>query len=387
MTQKENSGGSISSLLNRLYHDVKQPSSYSSAIRLYKAAKKEDPTIKFVDVKKWLTKQYAYSVHKKTRYKFPRRMVVNQRIDMYWSADLIQVDGLSSYNAGYNFIATVIDNFSRKAWARSLKQKTVKETEAAMRSIIEENDGKSPFKLWTDLGTEWVGLKKFYEEFEIERYSTKSPLKAVVVERFNQTLENWLYKAMTARNTTRWIGLLQDVVDSYNNRISSVLHGLTPNQAHLKENEEFLRQKFQEEREKYKMKFRNEKTLRVGEHVRIIKDRNLFSRGYESSFDREIRTIEKILPTIPKTYKVSGKQRSFYIHELSKADEAETPLEKNYFIERTRVIGGKLLRTGKKSGGETQYLLKARNVPDLSTWISQTEFEKLKDGNYLDGIH
>ena len=41
--------------------------------------------------------------------------------------------------------------FSLKAFVRPLKRKTSKETEQGLVSMIEEN-GKSPYKLWTDRG-------------------------------------------------------------------------------------------------------------------------------------------------------------------------------------------------------------------------------------------
>ena len=69
---------------------------------------------------------------------------------------------------------------------------------------------------------------------------------------------------------------------------------------------------------------------------------------------------------------------------MVKATPVETPQEKNHFIERTRVVNAKKLRSGATTGGEKQYLLKAKNDPDLSSWISQFEFEKLKDGGYLE---
>ena len=213
-----------------------------------------------------------------------------------------------------------------------MKNKSKAETEAAMRSIIEENNGKSCYKLWTDEGKEWLSLQDFYDEFEIERYSTKSPLKSVMIERFNSTLEQLLYKAMTAKNTRKWIDLLPTVMKTYNNRVSSVLHGLTPNEAHLKKNEGYLRKKFFEENEKHKEKFKNKPSqFSPGDKVRIVKKRGVFSRGYEPISENEIRTVEEILPTYPKTIRVSGKQRSFYEPELIKVTEAANPKEKDYF--------------------------------------------------------
>ena len=117
-----------------------------------------------------------------------------------------------------------------------MKHKSTTEMDAVMRSIIEENGGRSPYKLWTDEGQEFLSLKNLYEDMEIERYSTRSPIKSAYAERMNRSIEDLLYKNMTARNTAKWIDLLDDVVKTLNNRVSTVLHGVTPNEAHQKEN-------------------------------------------------------------------------------------------------------------------------------------------------------
>ena len=232
---------------------------------------------------------------------------------------------------------------------------------------------------------EFLSLKDFYEEFEIERYSTRSPIKSSFAERANKTIEDLLFKIMTARNTAKWTDLLDDVVRIHNHRVSSVLHGLTPFEAHQLENEEFLRKKFLADYEKHKNKFVGQKPkFAIGDTVRLVRKQKTFSRGYEPTFEREIHVVKDVLLTYPITYKIEGKQRAYYTQELVKAAKAETPLEKNYFIEKTRKINVKKLRSGASAGGETQYLLKAKNDPDQSSWISEFEFRSLKDGGYLE---
>ena len=373
-------------LLRRLYYGPGESSSYSSAKRLYDAAKRENSNVTLKGVKEWLRKQVAYTRHKKPRLTFPRRKVLTLRIDYTWASDLIVVDSSVNFNNGYQYILTVVDLFSRKLWVRKLKQKSKKEMEAALRSIVEENHGKSPYKLWTDEGQEYLCLKDLYEEMEIERYSTRNPkIKSSYAERMNKTIQDLLYKAMTARNTARWIDLLDDAVSIHNDRVSSVLHGLTPNEAHEKRNEEFLRAKFLEDFAKYKKQFARQKSkFSEGDTVRLLKKRNVFSRGYEPSFESEIHIVKKVMRTYPLTYKIEGKQRAYYSQEMVRADAAETPMEKNYFIEKTRRVKTKKLRSGASVGGETEFLLKAKNDPSQSSWITESERDKLKDGGYLE---
>ena len=376
----------IESVLKRIYYGPNQAASYSSAERLYDAAKSERPDVTRKRVKDWLRKQVAYTRHKKPRLTFPRRKVLTLRQDYIWASDLIVIDSLVNVNDGYQYIVTVVDLFSRKLWTRKIKQKSKIEMEKALRSIIEENEGKSPYKLWTDEGTEFLSLKDLYQEMEIERYSTRNPkIKSAYAERMNKTIQDLLYKAMTARNTARWIDLLDDVTYVINNRVSSVLHGLTPNEAHDPKNEEYLRAKFLEDHARHKKRFAFQKPLfAVGDGVRLLEKRNVFTRGYEPSFSKQVYAVKKVQWTYPITYKIEGKQRAYYSSEMVRADEVKTPEEKNYFVEKTRKVRTKTLRSGAKIGGETQYLLKAKNDPEQSSWITEFEYRKLKDGGYLD---
>ena len=63
------------------------------------------------------------------------------------------VDALMDYNNGYANLLIVCDIFSSKIWLRKLRKKTAKEVELNLRSIIQENGGTSPDRMWTDRGT------------------------------------------------------------------------------------------------------------------------------------------------------------------------------------------------------------------------------------------
>ena len=72
---------------------------------------------------------------------------------MLWGADLVEVYGYDNVNGQRRHILVVQDLFSKKIWLRALKTKSKKEMEANFRSIIQENQGRSPLRLWTDRGS------------------------------------------------------------------------------------------------------------------------------------------------------------------------------------------------------------------------------------------
>ena len=98
-----------------------------------------------------------------------------------------------------------------------LKTKQGQELVKAFKTILAS--GRKPSKLQTDQGTEFLNcvFQKFLRENKIEFFTVKSELKASVVERFNRTFKNKMYKYFTAKNTLTYINVLPQLVRSYNN--------------------------------------------------------------------------------------------------------------------------------------------------------------------------
>ena len=66
----------------------------------------------------------ADELHKPIKRKFPRRSVIVFNKDEIWSADLVDMQAFSSFNKGFKYILTVIDVFSKYAWAVPIKGKS-----------------------------------------------------------------------------------------------------------------------------------------------------------------------------------------------------------------------------------------------------------------------
>ena len=99
------------------------------------------------ETKEWLQTQDAYTLHKPTRRRFPRRQVVAYGIDHQWQADLVDLGKLASYNKGFKYLLTCIGVLSKYAWVVPLKDKTGKSLKEAFQVIFKT--GRQP-----DRGTE-----------------------------------------------------------------------------------------------------------------------------------------------------------------------------------------------------------------------------------------
>ena len=101
----------------------------------------------------------------------------------------MDLSSISKYNDGYKFLLTVIDVFSKVAWAVPLKNKSGQTLTEAFSTLFRE---RKPAHLQTDKGTEFLNrsVQKLITEYKINFYTSENEdVKAAVVERFNRTLK------------------------------------------------------------------------------------------------------------------------------------------------------------------------------------------------------
>ena len=159
--------------------------------------------------------------------KFRRERIIPLYKVETWSADLIDKSSLNKYINNYEFILTVIDIFTKYAWAIPLKKKSGLSITNGFKLVLCEH--RKPEKLWVDRGKEFYNktFKSFFKEYETKLYSTFSDLKAVFIERFNRTSLHIINKQMFINGDGNWVNILNDAVITYNNNIHSTIN-ITP---------------------------------------------------------------------------------------------------------------------------------------------------------------
>ena len=127
-------------------------------------------------------KEIAKEIFSPVIKKFQRIQIQTHYKDECWSIDLIDRSSLAKYNKNYKFIFTIIDNYTKYAWAIPLKDKSGRSTTTAFKSLIEKAKRK-PDKIWSDRGKEFYNktFLDFLKQNKIQIYSTNSDLKAVLL--------------------------------------------------------------------------------------------------------------------------------------------------------------------------------------------------------------
>ena len=154
--------------------------------------------------------QLANELHKPIIKLFPKRKVFVNGIDKIWAADLVEMQAFSKFNCGVRYLLTVFDVFSKYGWMLPLKDKTGKSVADALKEIFKISKRK-PEKLWADKGREF--FNKHVKEFGVELYSTENKKKSSVVERWNRTMKEKMFKYFTTNNTIKHIDVLDDFVE------------------------------------------------------------------------------------------------------------------------------------------------------------------------------
>ena len=198
--------------LRTVYFDPKRVGSYGGVDALRHVARMSRKR-----VVEWLSEQDAYTLHKPARRHFKRRCVIVSGPRQQWQADLVDLSNLKKDNDGMTFLLTVIDVFSKVAWCVPMKNKSAASLVAALDSTFSKGWPKT---LQTDQGLEFLNksVQALLQKHGIHHFSThNAETKASVVERFNRTLKTRMWRYFTKHQTWRYVDVLRDLVQSYNN--------------------------------------------------------------------------------------------------------------------------------------------------------------------------
>lgn len=207
-------------LLENDHYSLRQPEGFSGCTKL---ANKYPGKL----TKEWLSNQPTYSLHKPVRHNFPTRAYRCNGLDDIWQMDLLEMIPYSRVNKGFKYILTVIDIFSKYAFAIPLLNKSGSELAKALKKLLAD---RRPRKIQSDQGKEFYNkfVSQMLQEKSIQHYSVFTKNKCALVERFNRTLRSKLNRYFTYSGKKVWYDKLQDIVNTYNNTPHSSLFKNTP---------------------------------------------------------------------------------------------------------------------------------------------------------------
>ena len=218
-------------------------------------------------------------------------------------------------------------------------------------------------KLWTDKGKEFYNkeVKQLLQDQGVDLYSTENEEKSSVVERWNRTMKERMFKYFSANSTRSYLPILDDLVRQYNTTRHSSIK-MTPTDASLKKHEDKVYWNLYGD-----LPPMQAPRFRAGEKVRITKKKGVFEKGYTPRWTEEIYEISQVLNTQPPTYRLKDLndeeiEGSFYEPELQRTDQDVFRIEK-------------ILRRRMRDGVKEIYV-KWRGYPaSFNQWIKASDME------------
>ena len=261
--------------INELYFNPKFPASLPSLQKFYREATKVITDLTYRDIVAWSKQSETYTMHKSARKNFHRERIYTNSIDYLWEIDLVDISRLKEFNDGYTFLLVCIDTFSKYVWTRPLKKKSGKATVEAFTDIV-SNDERTPKNLRYDQGTEFTNrqFQKLLKSMNINGYEAINDTKAAIVERVIRTLKNKMYRYFKAENTFRYMDVLQDLVESYNNTYHCSI-GMKPSQMNSQNEFQVFRRLFPASHLR-----KRRVVVKEGDHVRISRKKHMFEKEH-----------------------------------------------------------------------------------------------------------
>ena len=319
--------------------------------------------------------QIANEITKPAFKNYPTRQVISNYPNEIWSVDLVELSKISDDNDNYKYLLCIVDVFTRFAWVIPLKNKSEKDVLDGFKKAVKDNKNVYPTYIWSDQGKEFKNksMTKWCSDNDIKQYSTYGNSKSSIVERFNRTMKNIMWKWLLGHRTYRYIDDLPDMVQQYNNNVHRSIK-MTPQQAKNLDDKGIQKLWFHQ--------YSDTKTnphpqkFKVGDVVRLSLAKDTFKKAYEGNWTQKLYKIREALNTIPWTYNVESLdgeavEGSFYEAELQKS---ESTGDENYLV-------GQKYQVLSHSGNGTNFLLKVKHGNEITNEPIESF---LKDG-FIDG--
>ena len=283
-----------------------------SANKLYQKVKDQGISLKQVQdfIQKQETAQLFKPVIKQKIY-FP---ITSYEPNEHIQIDLMDMSNIATTNSYYKYLLVSIDIFTRKAFVVPLKTKTSETVIEGMKDIISFFEPKI---ITSDNGKEYINkeLKDLLKSHNIEHrfIDVNQHASLGLIDRWCRSLRNLINKFSTSHKTTRYIDVLQSLIDNYNNTYHSTIK-CTPNKAYknIDKINMIMMKKYMKAKD-------NEQVFNISDKVRHMINLSIFEKQGQSKWSTQINTITD---KKEHSYKLdNGKWYRYY--QLQKVEETE----------------------------------------------------------------
>ena len=239
----------------------------------------------------------SYTLHKPRRLHYATEPVMVFSINQQCVFDLMEVGQLARWNKKTRYLLSVKDVLSKFTWVVPLRNKSPKEVTKAFAKALQQS-GQIPLTIQSDDGHEFKNatFRALLKKHQIHLFFTKGDTKAAVVERFNRTFKQRLYRYLTAANTLLYLDVLPALVKGY---YSTTHRGIkmSPKDVNAKNERQVWLSLY---RKRIKAK-RQKSIFQVGDRVRLGKNQKVFDKSYLPQWTEQVLLVSQVIPGVVNT--------------------------------------------------------------------------------------
>ena len=290
-------------LIGSVYYDPRF--GYRGIDTIYHKLKDKGITRK--KIKDFLNKQEIIQINKKPDF-------TSSFIPMYenqeFQIDLIYLENKHLNQASYGLCC--IDVFSKKADVELMKRKDEHSVLEAFKNILKRMN--KPYSIYCDEGTEFTNkeFKKYCDENDIELIITLR--HAPVVERFNRTIKEMLYKFLKVSKSKTITNVLPILIENYNDSYHKTIK-MAPNEVNSSNENQVYENIYKAS------KVSSREPLKVGDKVRVLIKEKTGDKKYHGRWSSNLHTIIK---KDKHYYYVDDNNKAYLRAYLLKVNDSET---------------------------------------------------------------
>lgn len=268
---------------------------YVGAAKLWDIVKaKKIPDVKLKDVQEFVAKQTTAQLHKPAPKTTEIPITVDGKNTEY-QLDLLDFSSYARTNQGNRWCLILENVWDRRAAAIPCKTKSPSDVLPALKEAI-KHLGAKPLQIVSDSGTEWKSIVANWlkDEGIAHREVELNDSHALgLINSFSKFIKNSVHKHFTHTGKTEWISYIKPLIQHYNDTPHSSLKlkgepAMSPDEASKNETDT---RTIHVENKQTALKDKKESDLAVGTHVRIMKRKQVFSRGYDVRYSIKIYQI------------------------------------------------------------------------------------------------
>lgn len=281
---------------------------FQSASALHKKLRGQG--ISLDSIKNFIKKQEANQINEpyKRDAKQFNQILAPEKFGML-QIDLLDMSNYATRNNGYRYVLHVVDTYTRFAFVEALRNKDAKTVLTAMKKIERtiKGENKSIYSMVMDEGSEFNN-KQWNTHFAyVKHVFRKDPdnhTTTAIVERRNGTFRRLLQKYFSAYKTLRWFDVIQRLNDNLNN---SYHRTIKHSPQEIFDGEAKNEQKIREKPTQYA----------VGDRVRLLLNRNVFTKGTLGRYSETVYAIEE---RVGLGYTLENRNGKVFGWQLKKVD-------------------------------------------------------------------